>query len=33
METIFDNPHLKITITQKGQPPQDIEQVVVSEEC
>jgi hypothetical protein len=30
METITDNPHLKISITQQGQPAQDIEQVKVS---
>jgi hypothetical protein len=31
METITNNPHLKISITQKGQPAQDIEWVEVSE--
>jgi 1,4-alpha-glucan branching enzyme len=31
METITNNPHLKISITQWGQPNHDIEQVEVSE--
>jgi hypothetical protein len=31
METINNNPHLKINITQQGQPAQDIERVEVSE--
>jgi hypothetical protein len=30
METITNNPHLKISITQQGQPAQDIERVEVS---
>jgi hypothetical protein len=31
METISDNPDLKITITQQGDPPHDIERVEISE--
>jgi hypothetical protein len=31
METISDNPDLKITITQQGGPPHDIERVKISE--
>jgi hypothetical protein len=31
METISDNPNLKISITQKGQPPKDIERVEITE--
>jgi hypothetical protein len=31
METISYNPNLKISITQKGQPPKDIEQVEITE--
>ncbi len=33
METIPDNPHLKISITQHWQPAQDIKWVKVSEGC
>jgi hypothetical protein len=33
METISDNPNLKISITQKGQPPKDIERVEITEGC
>jgi hypothetical protein len=31
METISNNPNLKISITQKGQPPKDIERVEITE--
>jgi hypothetical protein len=31
METISNNPNLKISITQKGQPPKDIERVKITE--